>query len=170
MYNYQPRYQPRWEDVESLAKNIAYKSEWKTRHLSIMQDDLVQESWIVFNKCANNGNTYENLSHFLTFFQTSLKNRIQDLIKYKITEKDSLCDYDFTDEEGNDYFENLGESKHSSDFQTKLSEAPIEIKDALSLILNLKIDRVTNVKLCSFLGYNPKKRDLISEIKTYLFN
>lgn len=167
-------YTPDWKDVVDVTKSIAVKNCWRTEFLSIGYDDLYQEGWIVFNKCLRReDNVYECKKHFIGFFKQAFLNKILDIIKYKRNEKENTVVLDNSNE-GDDCSDNhlCYSSDDSSDFKLKLSEAPIEIRMTITLLMmkQIKINRITNKNICECLGYDYHKRNIIAELKEYFLN
>lgn len=165
-------YQPTWESTLHSVKEISTKEAWKTSYLSIDREDLEQEAYLVFYKCIDNKYSYENEKHFFSFFRLSFKNRIIDLIKNRRLEKEAVVTYSLENENGESYLENIKESSDSSDFNTKLKEAPEEIRAILTLLQNypqemISLNRITNKRICDLLGYDHNNRNLIKELKEY---
>lgn len=162
-------YAPCWEDVHFAAKDVAIKNEWRTTFLSIGWEDLFQEGWMVFKKCIDECNEYQNRWHFLAFFKRAFKNKITDMIKYKRTEKENEIDIIEYDNESSEIsLIDTFISKESADFKTKLKEAPEYISNVITLLKVFpNMNRITNRRLCAMLGYDSNKIDLIKEVKNY---
>jgi hypothetical protein len=163
-------YKPEWNDVVGISKEVASKNEWKTIFIGLDKEDLLQEAFLVFFNCVSKNNNFDHKGHFITFYKRSLLNKIIDLIKYKKLEKEAVCQFTLENEEGESMLENTFKSGDSSDFSTKLSEAPEHIKNVIQLLSMMNINRITNKKLCNMLGYDSNSIDLIEETKNYFKN
>ena len=126
----------------------------------------------------------------MALYKTSLANCITDLASQSTKTRQQICFTDLGDTMGQDgelvpYQELLqGDSDTDGDFEIKLSEAPQEVRQVLSLLVNCRpdmLDAITeawfdrgkrkeggNQFLCSLLGYNHREVDLVYAVRHYL--
>jgi len=169
-------YQPIWDGIiERFAKKVIAKNLWRVLKYGYEYDDLYCESYLVFLKCKEKF-TGSNIKMFMAYFKKSLLNR--------------LCSISLKVKEYNEYIIDKNvhemeiESEDNQDFWEILKNVPKEIQMVVDLILECPseiLDMVgakkkkrrwshNNKLLCSMLGIDHKRHDLIYEIKNYFTN
>lgn len=72
-------YHAMWEDVTKAASQISYKNVARFRLYD--HADLMQEAFIVFQRCQQKYSPLKTKGAFLAVFRTSFNNRIKNLIR-----------------------------------------------------------------------------------------
>ena len=115
-----------WCKLQNYTNKVCRKNLWRVEHLGYELDDLMQESWIVYDKCLSTFKGTED-AHFMAYYKTMLNNRINYLSKKDLGIKNYV---------------QLEEAKQSYDIEdevllrVKLALAPKSIKRIIEVILN----------------------------------
>lgn len=172
-------YQPVWEGViEGYTKNYISRNLWRFEIRGFEFDDLLHEAWLVFATCRDKYQV-EDPKHFMGLYKTSLHNYFYDLMKRCIEEKTSR--HQLGEEES---LEDAIAIEEESTLRVLLTQAPIEVKQVLSLMFHAPTEllqdlgfcrpttgrqrSMTNTKLCRMFGYDPKEYDLIGSVQSFL--
>lgn len=170
-------YNPKWEGpIEGFSRNFARLQLYKLQPIGFEFDDIVQEAYIVFDKCKTTYPDLDTAKHFMSLYKIALRRRLFDIWYPKRNEQFLLTELD-------NFVEEFKDVEREGFFRVLLSEAPKEIKEVLSLLfrapdevlelLGLSQKRKgrsiesSNRKLCALFGYDYRKVNVISLIKTY---
>ncbi|MCK5235424.1 MAG: hypothetical protein KAR06_00450 [Deltaproteobacteria bacterium] len=167
-----------WTDsvFENYAKKYIARNLWKYQRMGYEFEDLLQESWIAFDKCLDTyGDSIDEQKHLMSLFKMTLHNLFYDIAKKASAEKKAVV-------EGEILEEVHGGIQGDGLLSIYLKEAPKEVRDVLHIIFSLpretashlglnkkhKKGIMTNQALCKMLGYNPNKINLMKEVENYI--
>lgn len=171
-------FKPQWEGViEGYSKNYIQKNLWKYVHLDFEREDLLHEAVIVFCDCRDKyKDTVDTPQHFMALFMTALHNRFWEIAQESCSTKENVVDEDVLDVRGINI--HIGEE---GSLRILIKQAPQEIKEVLVLAFNAPAELLdaigfnekgsrnffNNVKLCNMLGKDPKRIDLVQQMRDY---
>ena len=119
------KYIPNWEGpIEWHVKNQANKQGWRVASLGYGFQDLMQESYLVYLRCAKKYYYVDNPKHFMRLFSISLKNFYITLSKK--TRKANLAKTNLEEKIKNN--ELLGLEQEEATLKVAIYFAPDDIK------------------------------------------
>lgn len=138
------------------------------------EEDLVQESHIVFLKLKRTYTEVDNPKWFMTLYKTAFTNRINDLSNKKTRSVPESLECDMgEDTDLSNWCHNNGNDGY---FQVLLDQIPQELRTALNFLdgCNERIyeeiraqTKADNEKLCSWMGLDAKKVNIFAKTKRY---
>lgn len=144
------------------------------------EEDLVQESYVVFLKLRLKYKEVDDPRWFMKLYKTSFINYLNDLSNKRTREGLEICEADLysDNEEGtSNVFLNAEGEKDNSGYQYVLAEQmPSDVRSAVSILLNCreeiwnyacKGDNASNSLLCSWIGIDAKKVNIIAKTKDF---
>ena len=171
-------YIPQWQGaIEAYSKNQVRANLWKLEALGYDFEDLLHVAVECFCVCRDRYKV-ENAKHFMGLFKMCLHNKFYDLARVASLERGLIVE---TSENVLNFL-NQGFCESEGTFRVLLKNAPTEIKQVLSLVLNApnellesigfskKKDKgfCANKRLCRLLGYNSDEINLVQRVKEYL--
>ena len=155
-----------WKEIERYTKKVVKLNLWKVKHLNYEFNDLLHDLYIVYIDCCKNIKT-KGKQTFISYYKSSISNYIINLAK-KDTEY-----YNNVIPINEDFFPYINNSE--IDFKLKYTLASKRIKEVLGVINSKKYENLfkgkrgyrDNSKLCSILGYNKQKINLVQETISY---
>lgn len=162
----------KWEEnslLSNYCKKFSKANLWKVEMLGYEWDDLYQECYIVYDRCAKKYSGLDD-AQFMAKFKKSLQNRIIKLTQKNKEEKllrENLFYY---------MEETIEDPLEKADFNITVSMAPPLVKKAVGLINNPPktiIDKLgqrefrSNKFFCACLGVSPKHNNILEVIKNY---
>lgn len=180
-------YLPTYEGaISGYVLNFLRRNYWRVA-ASHERDDVLQESYEVFLRCAERYGLMDTPKHFMALYKTAWTNHFHDLARKDSTERSAVTyGYDtmLTDDEVLSLLDIIpGELDTHGYLNTLLQEAPRDVATILAFFLNappVLLQRVSeawtrsgrrkadgNNMLCELLGF-PKGTDLIGKVEAYL--
>jgi hypothetical protein len=164
--------------IEGYSKNYISRQLYKLEPLGYEFCDLINEAYLVYDKCKRKYGDTDSPKHFMALFKTALNRHFFDLWYPRREEPFKRLEV-----ENIESISPFGDIEEEGIFQILLGEAPREIKEVLSHIFNAPdevLDLIgfhdrrrgrslvsCNKKLCALLGYDHKKTNLMVLVKTY---
>jgi hypothetical protein len=131
-------YTPEWTaPFEGYAANFIKRNLWKVARTHD-RDDAWQEVHFVFYDCVRRYSTrVENAAHFMALFKTCLNTHFCDLAVKATTARAELGALEDDDGTVQDYTSGtIGETQNAGELQTKIRQAPSEVRVVLALFLS----------------------------------
>lgn len=176
------------EEFEGWSVNFLSEHFWKIKRV-MEWEDAMQEMRLLFYHCRDHyGCKIRNARHMMKIFQTSANNWIVDEAakdtKYKNGDimPDGTHIESMVDSDGKPLAVRMAETDNYGIVFASLMNAPIEVKEAVFLILNSPTDvlnvvgtairtgskdKAANKALCEFCGLDPKECDLLQYIREF---
>jgi hypothetical protein len=166
--------------IQGFVKNHLKKNFWRVS--SYMDyEDLLQDSYVIFLKLRDRYTTVDDPRWFMSLFMRSFSNHVINLSKKRTLNSLEVLDCEFFTEGEEDFSilsTAVGERDNLGYYETVLSQAPPEIRSALSILINCPTEiwdlivsgdrNIGNSKLCGLLGLNPKKVNILDKTRNYL--
>lgn len=168
-------YEPVWVGkIEAYAKCKIVKDFWRFQYLGIEYEDLLQESWLVFNFCRKEYQT-DTSAHFTSLFKRCLHSKFCALGNFKRLNKERLIGVDdirvYQHRKGLKIFDD-------NYIRMLVKQAPEEIKQVISVLLDIpneviemfgirKGDRITNKILCKLLKKSVNRINFKKMVEDY---
>lgn len=165
---------PEWDrTVSGWAANFIKKNIWRCDRIDSFED-LMQDAYLVFEKVRRAYPKVTEPKHFMSLFQTSLRNSIHDRSRYmkrkKLVHEDTALDISEL------YAERIGEPTNYGQLQIIFNEMPEELHWALALMNNhpelLRTEgskrENLNMRLRRLLGLPDGVFDFVGELKHQL--
>ena len=177
-------------NIEGYTKNYINRNLWKVDKLYDF-DDVMQEAREQFIRTVKrmeaNGDEIKNEKHLMSLYKTSFSRHFITLCNRstKFSVEKSMCTFLTGDDEDFDLECLFGEEQDVGYLACLLEQAPKEVKSVLNLMFNAPAEILElackawnssnrksagegNVFLCSMLGYDPNKINLVEKVKEYL--
>jgi hypothetical protein len=184
-----PPYEPIYHGVlEGFTYNFLKKMFWRVKGIYEFED-LIQDAYEIFLRCRNKYCMPESNprvtepKHFMSLYQTSLRNHIFNLSRSVSNERFYRVD---EREDWDDIMEVLkkcvGDRGTEGDLRVMVNSAPPLVREVLDVVVNKKelLDKewekhkkkggkaeMGNTYLCSVLGYNPLNVNLVKIVRNY---
>ena len=167
--------------VEPYLAKVAERVLWRIEPLGYTEEDFMQEAFFIYKKCIDRyGTVLDEKGKLSPLFRVSINNFITDLSN-ESSKKNSFID---NGREVSDLFgEELLDETNEGYLNLLIKEAPKEIKEVLNLVFNTPAELVDEVRtflekkhskgfksnkfLCSLLGYNRTKTNLVEKLENY---
>ena len=177
-------YRPVFEGpIMGYAAGSIQRHLWKVGPL-FDRDDMMQEAYLVFLRCASSYPVLDTPQHFMSLFKTAWSRHIIDLAK-KHTKTRVIVSANMVDEDdGHEWQrEPVGDLDNAGYLLTMLRQAPAEVRQVLNLFLNAPAELIDmamsawqetagiapdpNAFICRALGL-PKGTKPIETVREYL--
>jgi hypothetical protein len=168
-----------WKNsAEPYVRVVAAKLTWRFKSLGYEEADFVQEAYFAFERCFEAyGTVLTRRGKLSPKFKRAIHNLATDLSN-KATEEKSLLSITGVAEDISS--SSLPSFEDSGYLRIFISQAPQEIKEVLSLVFNTPVELLeefgktkgtrgfnSNKRLCSLLGHNRFRVNLVNQIKEY---
>lgn len=155
-----------WKEVEKYTKKTVKINLWKVKHINYEFNDLLHDLFMVYKDCCKNIKTKDK-QVFMTYYKSAIRNYIINIAK-KDTEY-----FENTVPINEDFLPHILDNE--TEYYLKCSLPPKRVKGVLDIINNKKYKNIfkgkrgyrDNNKLCSILGLNKNKINLIQETISY---
>lgn len=140
--------------IEGWLTNYCAANQWRTRGLAEF-DDLLQDGYIVFARCAARYPELDAPEHFMALYKTAWINHFNDLsVKATRIRNESADQLSDGESERVSADSLVGESDNDGYLSVLIAEAPREVKLVLSLFLNAPSELLD----AALLGWRGKDR------------
>lgn len=187
MHGFEPQFSG---PIEGYVTNFLRTNYWRVQHF-MEWDDILQEAKFTFvvlqHRLEKNGSVIENERHFMELFKTAWTRHFTTLSlrDTKFRRCISATDFEYEDEEFSegDFIESaVGDLDNDGQLMCMIEEAPSEVKQVISLMLNAPSEILdaakaawrdqgkrgeTNRFFCRMLGHDHNKTDLIKMVKDH---
>jgi len=155
-----------WKEIEKYTKKTVKINLWKVKHINYEFNDLLHDLFMVYKDCCKNIKTNDKQA-FMSYYKSAINNYIINLAKKDTEYFDNIVSIN------EDFLPYLLDNEIN--FKLKCTLAPKRIKEVLRIIDSKKYKNLfkgkrgyrNNDKLCSILGYNKHKINLIQETISY---
>lgn len=132
-----PCYLPTFEGpVQGYAANHIQANLWKVQPL-YERDDMMQEAYLVFVRCAGKYPALDTPQHFMSLFKMAWGRHIIDLAKKASAARNCRSATMLDREDGSTYQrEVIGDFDNDGQLLTMLRQAPREVMMVLNLLVN----------------------------------
>lgn len=174
--------------VEQWTIKFLRKNQWKVSSRYEFED-LKQESYIKFLICYDRYASVNNLSHFISLYQSCVRNMMNDMSLSIYKEREHLYEPAF-DEDPDDIFRLIMNYDHAGDLLIEFNRASPELKLFLQALCGDKgscfgdrfhggykktrkgnkiaIRETSNEHYCRLMGFDPERVNIIYELKAIL--
>jgi len=129
-------YKPSFEGpIQGYATNTITKQLWRFQP-GYDRDDLLQEAWLVFARCASRYPLLDTPQHFMALYKSALKRHL-DALSTKVSRARPLLCPEPEDQETGETItrEAIGETENAGYLRVLLRQAPREVLMVLNLFL-----------------------------------
>ena len=138
-------YKPQWKGpIEGYAVNYITLNLWRVQ-ASCEHADLLQDAWLVYDRCAKKYPDMDTPQHFMALFKRALANHVNDLANRDSATRALIVPItERKDEEGADIElrEHVGEMDNDGMLRVIVRQAPAEVMLVLQLFLNAPAELV----------------------------
>lgn len=142
--------------IEGWMINYNTKHFWRVAR-SMEWEDLSQEGYLVFMRCAAKYPVLDTPQHFMSLFKRSWVNHFTDLANRDTALRTEISDHMELD--GDEVVrEPIGETDHCGDLVLMISQAPHEVRMVINLFLNAPAE-LLETALSSWNGEDRRRKD-----------
>lgn len=141
----------------------------------LAEEDLIQESHLIFLKLKLRYTEVDNPRWFMTLYKRAFSNRITDLSNKKSRSVPECSEADLGEDFDLSSWNNS--SSNGGYMHVLLDQVPTDIRTALNFLdqchervyeqLKDNQGKINNEKLCSWMGLDPKKVNIFTKTKNY---
>lgn len=142
--------------IEGWMINYNSKNFWRVAR-SMEWDDLSQEGYLVFMRCASRYPIIDTPQHFMSLFKRAWINQFNDLANADTQLRAEVSDH-MELEDGEIVREPIGDLDHNGDLVLMIAEAPREVVMVLNLFLNAPAE-LLEAALASWNGEDRRRKD-----------
>lgn len=130
--------------IQGWATNYAAKNFWRVKRV-MEWEDLQQEAYVVFARCAKNYSSTDTAQHFMALYKTAWSRAIIDYSKADTKHRM------FVEEETNASGESdqiMGSLDNDGQLNTKIRQAPSEVIAVLKIMLDAPTELLELLQSC----------------------
>lgn len=138
--------------IAGYVVNFIARNMWRTNR-SHEFEDLKQEAYLIFMRCANKYPAEDTPQHFMALFKTAWSNHFTDLSNENTSLRAQVPMPLYREEDGEDWqqVDRIGESDNDGALAVALRQAPQEVLAVLNLFLSAP-QEVLDIALSSWRG------------------
>lgn len=142
--------------IEGWTVNYSRRHFWRVER-SMEFEDVMQEAYIVFLRCASKYPDVETPQHFMALYKMAWANELIELAKEDTKLRAMVSSTPITPEGEEHQLEPVGELYHDGHLSLLLSQAPKEVLMVLNLFLSAPLE-ITELALAGWGGRDKRTK------------